>query len=120
MMKQTVIAAGLAVLLGSGAWAADPENTGTNVRDKDDKSLTVFDQGGSETDRKITAEIRKSIVDDDTLSMNAHNVKIITVDGVVTLRGPVDSAAEKASVQSKATKIAGVKRVDNQLEVDND
>ena len=58
-------------------------------------------------------------MDDDTLSTNAHNVKIITVDGVVTLRGPVKSAAEKAAVADKAHKTAGVVRVDNQIEVEN-
>jgi hyperosmotically inducible protein len=57
-------------------------------------------------------------VKDDTLSTDAHNVKIITVDSVVTLRGPVKNAAEKAAVASKATTAPGVKRVDNQLEVE--
>ena len=50
--------------------------------------------------------------------MNAHNVKIITRDGVVTLRGPVENASEKTSVAAKAQKVAGVKRVDNQLEIE--
>jgi osmotically-inducible protein OsmY len=98
----------------------DRENTGINERDRDDKRPTAFDQGNSEADRTITAEIRKAVVGDDSLSMNAHNVKIITADGVVTLRGPVDSAAEKASVEAKAKSVAGVARVDSQLEVDTD
>ena len=80
--------------------------------------MTPTDQGGSAADRELTANIRKAIVDDDTLSMNAHNVKIITKDGVVTLRGPVKNASEKTSVAAKAQKIAGVKRVDNQLEIE--
>ena len=94
------------------------DNTEKNVRDRDDKTLTPMDQGGSSADREITAAIRKAIVDDDTLSSNAHNVKIITVDGVVTLRGPVKSAAEKAAVAAKAQRTKGAKRVDNQLEVE--
>ena len=50
--------------------------------------------------------------------MNAHNVKIVTKGGVVTLRGPVENASEKASVAAKAKKVAGVKRVDNQIEIE--
>lgn len=105
---------------GSGVAAADPENTGKNARDKGGDTMTVFDQGESEADRQITANIRKAVVDDDSLSTNAHNVKIITKDGVVTLRGPVDSAAEKAAINAKAQQVAGVKKVNDQLEVDTD
>jgi osmotically-inducible protein OsmY len=76
-----------------------------------------MDQGGSEADRDLTATIRRAIVADDALSTDAHNVKIITQDQVVTLRGPVKSAAEKAAVAAKAQQAKGVKRVDNQLEV---
>lgn len=100
--------------------AIDPENTGINERDSEDTSVTAFDQGNSEADRNISASIRKAVVDDDSLSMNAHNVKIITVGGVVTLRGPVDSAAEKAAVEAKAKSVTGVASVNSQLEVDTD
>jgi hyperosmotically inducible periplasmic protein len=120
MNRSTILAAGLVLLLGGAAYAVDADNTEKNVRDKDGKSLTAFDQGGSEADRNITATIRKSIVGDDKLSMNAHNVKIITVDGVVTLRGPVDSAAEKTTVEARAKSTGGVKRVDSQLEITHD
>ena len=120
MTRITILAAGFALLLGGSAFAVDAENTEKNVRDRDGKSLTVFDQGGSEADRNITAAIRKSIVDDDKLSMNAHNVKIITVDGVVTLRGPVDSPSEKSTVEARAKSAGGVKRVDSQLEISHD
>lgn len=109
-------------ILGAGtrAVSADADNTARNVRDQDGGTLTVFDQGGSEADRNITASVRKAIVDDDQLSLDAHNVKVITVNGVVTLRGPVDSPSEKTAVESKAKKVAGVNRVDNQLEVKAD
>lgn len=117
MRTSTILAAGFALLLGGAAHATDADNTAKNVRDKDGKSLTVFDQGGSEADRNITATIRKSIVDNDGLSTNAQNVKIITLDGVVTLRGPVDSAAEKATVETVAKNASGVKRVDSQIEI---
>ena len=96
----------------------DADNTEKNVRDRNEKTLTPPDQGGNASDRELTAAIRRAIVQDDSLSTNAHNVKIVTVDSVVTLRGPVKSAAEKAAVASKAEKATGVKRVDNQLEVE--
>jgi osmotically-inducible protein OsmY len=96
----------------------DADNSAKNARDRGDQSMTPGDQGGSAADRELTANIRKAIVDDDALSMNAHNVKIITKDGVVTLRGPVKNLGEKTSVAAKAQKIAGVKRVDNQLEIE--
>jgi len=114
------LAALVNVLAAIPVMAEQPQadNTEKNVRDRDDKTLTPMDQGGSSADREITAAIRKAIVDDDTLSSNAHNVKIITVDGVVTLRGPVKSAAEKAAVAAKAQRTKGAKRVDNQLEVE--
>ena len=96
----------------------DADNTERNVRDRDGKTLTPTDQGGSAADRELTAAIRSAIVDDDALSTNAHNVKIVTVGGVVTLRGPVKSPAEKAAVAAKAERTKGVKRVDNQLEVE--
>jgi osmotically-inducible protein OsmY len=78
-----------------------------------------MDQGGSEGDRTITAEIRKQITDNDQLSTNAKNVKVITQDGVVTLRGPVKNAQEKTTVAGIARKAAGVKRVDDQIEVEH-
>ena len=107
-------------LVPASSYARDAENTGNNVRDRDDSKVTVFDQGNSEADRNITASIRKSVVDDDSLSTNAHNVKIITVAGVVTLRGPVESAKEKGVVEAKARNVAGVASVKSELEVDTD
>jgi len=93
------------------------ENTERNVRDKDDTTLTPEDQKETESDVKVTANIRKAVTDDDSLSVNAHNVKIITRNGVVTLRGPVDSQAESMRLQQLAKQTPGVMRVDNQLEV---
>ena len=97
----------------------DADDTARNVRDRDDRTLTPTDQGASEGDRTITQEIRKAVTDDDNLSTNAKNVKIITVDGVVTLRGPVKSTQEKTTVAGIARKAPGVKRVDDQLEVEH-
>jgi len=115
-----VLALGLLTLpiAGRAAQAADADNTGRNVRDREDTKLTPMDQGGSEGDRTITQEIRKAVMADKGLSSNAHNVKIITVDAVVTLRGPVKSTDEKATIVALAQKADGVKRVDDQLEVE--
>lgn len=96
----------------------EADNTGKNKRDMQQKTLTPVDQmKGSATDVEITRRIRESIVKDDSLSMDAHNVKIITVRGVSTLRGPVDSASEKAKIVSMAQQVAGSASVRDQLEV---
>jgi hypothetical protein len=80
------------------------------VRDRDDRTATPLDQGESEGDRNITQHIRKGVVANDALSTNARNVKIVTQDGVVTLRGPVNSAQEKSAVIALAQAAPGVKR----------
>jgi len=99
----------------AGDYPAD--NTGRNVRDSDDRTLTSEDQSEKKADRELTQKIRKAVVEDDSLSTSAHNVKIITVDGMVTLRGPVKSAEERNAVGAKALKIAGAGKVKNQLEI---
>ena len=99
--------------------AVAPDNSGRNERDRNDATKTAGDQSESEADRTISQNIRKAITSDDSVSTNGKNVKIITVDGVVTLRGPVKSEAEKANIAAKAQQIAGVKNVENQLEVAN-
>lgn len=98
--------------------AHDADNTGRNARDAGGTTLTPMDQGENEADRTITQQIRKAVVNHEQLSTNAKNVKIITQNGVVTLRGPVKSAEEKATIASVAQKTGGVKRVDNQLEIE--
>ena len=97
--------------------ATDADNTARNA---DQSTLAQTSTGQSETkeDIEITAAIRKAVVDDKALSTNAHNVKIMTSAGVVTLRGPVKSEDERKSVEAKAKAVAGVTRVDNLLEVE--
>jgi len=112
-----VLVTGSAPVVAEQYGSPKADNTERNVRDRDGKTLTPMDQGGSAADRDVTAAIRKAIVDNDALSTNAQNVKIVTVGGVVTLRGPVETSAEKATVASTAEKTKGVKHVDNQLEV---
>jgi hyperosmotically inducible periplasmic protein len=97
--------------------AVEPDNTGRNVRDRGGETKTPGDQSESEADRTITQNIRKALTADDSLSTNAKNIKIITNDGTVTLRGPVKSEKEKADIEAKAKQAAGVKRVHNQLEI---
>jgi len=92
------------------------ENTQRNERDKDNTTLTPEDQKETKKDIKITAHIRKKVVRDKSLSVNAQNAKIISRNGVVTLRGPVETAAESTKLQKIAEKTRGVVKVDNQLE----
>jgi len=99
--------------------AVEADNTGRNVRDRSDATKTPTDQSENDADRAITQALRQNIVADSSLSANAKNVKIITVDGTVTLRGPVKSEKEKAYIVAQAQQIAGVKRVDDQLEITN-
>jgi len=94
-----------------------PDNTGVNVRDRGGNTLTPMDQSEHGADRTVTQNVRRAIVGDKSLSTQAHNVKIITVDGVVTLRGPVKNEQERSAVVAKANKVAGVKRLDDQLDV---
>ena len=93
------------------------ENTERNVRDKEDTTLTPEDQKETKKDIKITAHIRKAVVKVKSLSVDAHNVKIITRNGVVTLRGPVENAAESSTIEKIAKHTRGVVRIDNQLEI---
>ena len=91
------------------------ENTEINARDKDNTTLTPEDQKETESDIKITADIRQAIIKNKSLSVDAQNVKIITRNGVVTLRGPVANEAESKTLQKIATQTRGVVKVDNQL-----
>lgn len=93
------------------------DNTGRNVRDRNLMTLTPDDQSESPADRTITQRIRQALMDDNSLSTNGRNIKIITINGVVTLRGPVLNAAERDAILSKVKSIQGAAKVDNQLEV---
>jgi hyperosmotically inducible periplasmic protein len=91
-----------------------PDNT---KRNKDQTDPSADQQKMNPADRAITQKIRKAIHDDKSLSTYAHNIKIITQDGKVTLRGPVRSEDEKSNLQAKAAEVAGQDNVTNQLEV---
>jgi hyperosmotically inducible periplasmic protein len=95
----------------------DADNTARNARDRDDRTLTPVNQGNSQADIDTTAQIRKDIIATKDLSIDARNVKVITLDGHVTLRGPVNTAEEKRVIGEIAERIAPSGKVNNQLEV---
>lgn len=129
MKKQLILAAGL-ILTPYLATAAtepeatgqptvrdgDPSNTGVNQRDRDDKTLTPMDQMNNEADLKINQEIRQALMEGE-FSMDAKNIKVITRNGVVTLRGPVENAAELEQISALVKAVPGIKSIDNQLQV---
>ena len=94
----------------------DASNTGINERDRDDKTLTPMDQMNNQSDLKITQEIRQALMKG-KFSMDAKNIKIITRNGAVTLRGPVKTAAELEKISVLVKAMPGIKSIDNQLQV---
>lgn len=95
---------------------AAPDNTRVNKRDANSAALTPVDQGNGDIDLRITQQIRQAVMADNSLSFTAKNVKIITLNGSVTLRGPVNTAAERSAIEAAARRVAGA-QVDNQIEV---
>lgn len=96
---------------------ADADNTVRNERDRDGRTLTPIEQGNSKADLDTTARIRKEIVANKNISVSAQNVKVISNNGKVTLRGPVETDEEKRIVGDIANRIARAENVDNQIEV---
>jgi len=130
-MAKTVLLFSIALLLlgsyAGSAYSADktatppaqtaPDNTGINVRDRSGATLTPGDQSADKADVNLTQRIRQAIMHDKSLSTTAKNVKIITTNGTVTLRGPVQNLREKEAIEAKAQQIAGATNVESQLEV---
>jgi hyperosmotically inducible periplasmic protein len=109
--------AGAGVRVGETTPGAAPDNTKRNERDKNSGTLTPGDQHENSSDLKITQRIRQAVMADGSLSFTAKNVKIITQNGRVTLRGPVRSPEERASIEAAARNVAGANNVDSQLEI---
>lgn len=115
----------LSVLLSAAAMATAqdasqapaPDNTKVNSRDRQQAEPTADQQKENRSDRDITRDIRHSIMQDKSLSTYAHNVKIISENGMVTLKGPVRSEQEKSAIEAKAAEVAGKDHVNSQLEV---
>jgi hyperosmotically inducible protein len=94
-----------------------PDNTKTNQGDASKHAKTADQQKMNPADRETTRKIRSALTDDKSLSTYAHNIKIITTDGMVTLKGPVRSEDEKSAIEAKAKEIAGDSNVRNKLTI---
>jgi hyperosmotically inducible periplasmic protein len=113
------------VLLCSLSWLSaqdstqpsPPDNTGINKRDRNPNEPTAGQQKENTSDRELSRQIRRSLVEDKSLSSKAHNVKVIAQNGTVTLKGPVSSDQEKQAVEAKAAQIAGEGKVTSELQV---
>ena len=103
----------------NGSQPADtqPDNTKINQRDRNLNEATADQQKGNRSDRDITQQVRKAIIADKSLSTYAHNVKVITQNGMVTLKGPVRSEEEKKAIEAKAAEVAGGDKVTNEMDV---
>jgi len=94
-----------------------PDNTKANQGDASKNAKTADQQKMNPADRETTKKIRSALMDDKSLSTYAHNIKIITTDGMVTLKGPVRSEDEKSAIEAKARQVAGDSNVTNNLTV---
>jgi hyperosmotically inducible protein len=121
-MKRTLLSLACLSAFSLAALAADnekakPDNTATNERDRSGETKTSGDQSNSSADLKITQAIRQALMKDRELSTTAKNIKVISANGQVTLRGPVKTAQEKAKVDQIAKSAAGGAQIDDQLDV---
>jgi hyperosmotically inducible periplasmic protein len=111
------VLAGSLAMIGPAVAQTQPDNTKTNKQDRATEAVTADQQKMNQPDRKITQEIRKSLMADKSLSTYAHNVKIVTQNGTVTLKGPVRSEDEKKAIVAKAAEVAGAGKVTDELTV---
>ncbi len=94
-----------------------PDNSKTNQGDANKGAVTAEQQKMNPVDRNITKQIRSAIYQDKSLSTYAHNIKVITQDGKVTLKGPVRTEDEKTGIEAKAAAVVGAENVTNRLRV---
>ena len=123
-MKRTLLAFTCLSAFTLAALAADDknvnaDNTAKNERDRSGETQTSGDQSNSSADLKTTQAIRQALMKDGELSTTAKNIKVITANGHVTLRGPVKTAQEKAKIDQLAKSAAGGAQIEDQLEVTN-
>jgi hyperosmotically inducible periplasmic protein len=121
-MKRTLLTLACFSAVSLAVIAADdektkPDNTAVNERDRSGETNTSGDQSNSSADLKITQAIRQALMKDDELSMTAKNIKVITANGQVTLRGPVKTTQEKAKIDQIVKSAAGGAQIVDQLEV---
>jgi hyperosmotically inducible protein len=126
-LKLQLIAGALALgIMVSGSPATlnaqqkQPDNTKVNDRDRSKGEPTADQAKNTQSDREIMQKIRKAVMDDKTLSSYAHNVKIISQGGKVTLKGPVRSEEEKKTIEQKATDVAGAGNVTDEITIKPD
>jgi osmotically-inducible protein OsmY len=126
VLKHTCRTALFATLLGgwvmagaqdSQSNAPPPDNTKMNQRDRNSNEPTADQQKMNTSDRDITKQIRQAIEKDKSISTYGHNVKVITQNGMVTLKGPVRSEEEKKAIQAKASEVAGPDKVTDEMDV---
>jgi hyperosmotically inducible protein len=102
----------------AGQSAPASDNTKINQRDRNPNEPTADQQSNNRSDRDIAQQVRQAIIADKTFSTYAHNVKVITQNGQVTLKGPVRSDDEKRAVEAEAAAIAGHGKVTSELTVE--
>jgi osmotically-inducible protein OsmY len=123
MKKRTLLFVIFAALAGGASFAQQatettaPDNTKVNKRDRSKAEPTADQQSNAKADRDLTRKIRQTLVKDKDLSTYAHNIKVITRNGAVTLKGPVRSEEEKKLVEAKAAEVAGGANITSELEV---
>jgi hyperosmotically inducible protein len=93
------------------------DDTKTNQRDRNTTEPTADQQKENRSDRDITQQVRKAIMADKALSTYGHNVKVITQNGMVTLKGPVRSEEEKKAIEAKAAEVAGADKITNEMDI---
>jgi len=111
----TLVAAAIAVSVGAAQ--VKPDNSATNKGDSRAGAMTADQQKNNKSDLETTRQIRRAVMADKSLSTYAHNIKIVTTQGKVTLRGPVRTEAERDTVQAKATDVAGAGNVTSAITV---
>jgi hyperosmotically inducible periplasmic protein len=108
---------GTATVMTQGGMTGAVDNSGVNIRDRNGASLTPGNQSNLIADRELLAAVRRSVVHEKALSTAAHNVKIMAANGVVTLRGPVQSDVERRRLEQITQQVAGVTSVVNELDI---
>ena len=122
LLAQFVLLGSLGTALGATGHehksrSTGADNTKVNQRDRNKSEPTADRQKETPTDRQLAQQIRKAIVKDKSLSTYGHNVKVITQNGMVTLKGPVKSEEEKQAIETKAAQIAGADKVTSEIQV---
>jgi len=117
LLGQALLLSSLGLLWAQQDTSAPPDNTKVNRRDRNQSEPTADQQKENLNDRELAQQIRRALVKDKSLSSNAHNVKVITQNGAVTLKGPVNSEQEKQAVEAKAAQIAGADKVNSEIQV---